>query len=49
MYVVTHHCGRALMYHASNMQREEMRGAEWRHCFRFLATPLKVEEGRGEN
>ena len=23
----THHCGRALMFHASNMQREEMRGA----------------------
>ena len=23
----THHCGKALMFHASNMQREEMRGA----------------------
>ena len=23
----THHCARALMFHASNMQREEMRGA----------------------
>ena len=23
----THHCARGLMFHASNMQREEMRGA----------------------